>query len=55
VPEVVVPDNLKAAVTHPHRDEPELNRTYTEMAAYYGVAIVPARSARPRDKAKVSS
>jgi len=53
VPEVVVPDNLKAAVNHPHRYEPELNRTYVELAAYYGVAIVPARSARPRDKAKV--
>src|SRR2546430_12402752 len=28
VPEVVVPDNLKAAVTRAHRYEPELNRTY---------------------------
>ncbi len=53
VPEVVVPDNLKAAVTHPHRSEPEFNRTYVEMAAHYGVAIVPARSARPRDQANV--
>ena len=53
VPEVVVPDNLKSAVHHPHRYEPELNRTYAELAAFYGVAIVPARSARPRDKAKV--
>ena len=53
VPEVVVPDNLKAAVHHPHRYEPELNRTYGEMAAHYRVAIIPARSARPRDKAKV--
>jgi transposase len=53
VPEVLVPDNLKAAVIHPHRYEPELNRTYVEMAAHYGVAIVPARSAKPRDKAKV--
>jgi transposase len=40
-------------VNHPHRYEPELNRTYVELAAYYGVAIVPARSARPCDKAKV--
>lgn len=53
VPEVVVPDNLKAAVHQPHRYEPELNRTYAELAAHYRVAIVPARSARPRDKAKV--
>jgi transposase len=53
VPEVVVPDNLKAAVHHPQRYEPELNRTYGEMAAHYRVAILPARSARPRDKAQV--
>ena len=34
----VVPDNLKAGVTRPHRYEPELNRTYAEMAAHYGTA-----------------
>ena len=28
VPELVVPDNLKAAVTRAHRYEPEINRTY---------------------------
>lgn len=27
VPEIVVPDNLKAAVTKAHRYEPEINRT----------------------------
>src|SRR5262247_1642003 len=53
VPQVVVPDNLKAAVSWPHRYEPTLNRTYAELAQHDGVAIVPARAARPRDKAKV--
>jgi transposase len=53
VPQVVVPDNLKAAVSRPHRYEPPLNRTYADLAQHYGVAIVPARAARPRDKAKV--
>src|SRR5262247_3394404 len=53
VPQVVVPDNLKAAVSRPHRYEPTLNRTYAELAQHDGVAIVPARAARPRDKAKV--
>lgn len=53
VPEVVVPDNLKAAVTRAHRYEPELNRTYVALAEHYGFAVVPTRSARPRDKAKV--
>jgi len=53
VPRVLVPDNLKAAVTRPHRYEPVLNRTYEALAQHYGVAVVPARAARPRDKAKV--
>ncbi len=53
VPQVLVPDNLKAAVNRPHRYEPELNRTYVDMAQHYGVAVVPARVRRPRDKAKV--
>ena len=53
VPEVVVPDNLKAAVQRAHRYEPDLNRTYAELAHHYGVAVVPARALRPRDKAKV--
>lgn len=53
VPQVVVPDNLKAAVTRSHRYEPDLNRTYADLAQHYRVAVVPARSARPRDKAKV--
>ncbi len=55
VPELVVPDNLKSGVTKAHRYEPELNRTYQEMAAHYGVAVVPARAGKPRDKAKVES
>jgi len=53
VPEIVVPDNLKAAVTRAHRYEPELNRTYADLAHHYGVAGIPARAAKPRDKAKV--
>jgi transposase len=53
VPQVVVPDHLKAAVSRAHRYEPALNRTYAELAQHYDVAIVPARAARPRDKAKV--
>jgi transposase len=52
-PQVVVPDNLKAAVSRPHRYEPPRNRPYAELAPPYGVASVPARAARPRDKAKV--
>jgi transposase len=51
-PQVLVPDNLRAAVTQPHRYEPQLNRTYYDCATHYAMAIVPARVAKPRDKAK---
>jgi transposase len=53
VPEVLVPDNLKQGVTHPSRYEPDLNPTYQEFAEHYGVAVIPARSVHPKDKAKV--
>lgn len=53
VPKAIVPDNLKAAVTRPDRHDPGLNRTYAEMAAHFGTAVLPARPRKPRDKAKV--
>ena len=52
VPERVVPDNLRSAVTKAHRYEPDINPTYGEMADHYAVAVLPARVRRPRDKAK---
>jgi hypothetical protein len=53
VPLAVVPDQLKSAVTTACRYEPEINRTYAEMAVHYDVAVMPARPAKPKDKAKV--
>jgi transposase len=55
VPEIIVPDNLKAGVHSPCRYEPDLNPTYQEMAEHYGVAVIPARVRKPRDKAKVEN
>lgn len=55
VPQVVVPDNLKAGVHRPDRYEPDLNPTYAELAQHYGFAVVPARVRKPRDKAKVEA
>lgn len=55
VPEIVVPDNLKSGVSRAHLYEPDLNPTYQEMAAHSGVAVIPARSRKPRDKAKVEN
>lgn len=53
--ELLVPDNPKACVTKPCRYEPDLNRTYLELAQHYGIAVVPARPYKARDKAKVET
>jgi transposase len=53
VPALLVPDNLRAAVTTADRYEPGINATYAEMAAHYGTAVLPARPYKPKDKAKV--
>lgn len=55
VPKVVVPDNTKTGVTNPCRYDPDLNPTYQEMARHYGLAVIPARVRKPRDKAKVEN
>lgn len=55
VPEIVVPDNLKSGVSQAHRYEPDINPTYQEFAAHYGVAVIPARVRRPKDKAKAEA
>jgi len=55
VPRLLVPDNTKVAVIKACLYEPQVNRTYAEMAAHYDTAILPARPCRPRDKAKVEA
>jgi len=55
VSDILVPDNLKAGVTSPCRYEPDLNPTYQDMAQHYDATVIPARSAKPKDKAKVES
>jgi transposase len=50
---MVVSDNLRSGITKACFYEPQVNRTYAEMAAHYGTAIIPARPYRARDKAKV--
>jgi transposase len=52
---LLVPDNPRTGVTRACRYEPELNRTYQEMAEHYGTAVMPARPYKPRDKAKVEN
>ncbi len=53
--EIVVPDNLRSAVSKSHRYEPDPNATYQEMAEHYGCVVIPARPYKPRDKAKAES
>lgn len=51
----VVPDNLRSGVTKACFYDPEINRTYADLAAHYDTAVVPARPRKPKDKAKVES
>lgn len=52
VPELIIPDNLKSAVTRACRYEPDLNPTYQQLAAHYQTTVIPARPYKPKDKAK---
>lgn len=54
-PKLVVPDNPRTGVDRACRYEPDLNRTYHDMALHYSVAVMPARPRKPRDKAKVEN
>jgi transposase len=55
VPKLLVPDNTKVAIIKACLYEPQVNRTYADLAAHYDTAILPARPRRPRDKAKVEA
>ena len=53
VVQLVIPDNLKSAVTTACRYEPILNQTYEEMLGHYNCVALPTRPYKPKDKAKV--
>jgi len=55
VPQLIVPDNAKTAVVKACFYDPQVNRTYADMAAHYGTALLPTRPRKPRDKAKVEA
>jgi len=55
VPEILVPDNLKSGVTKPSRYEPDINPTYLDLAQHYDTTVIPARPAKPKDKAKAEN
>lgn len=55
VPAILVPDNLRSAVTKACRYEPKINETYADCARHYKKSILPARPYKPKDKAKVEN
>jgi len=55
VPQVVTPDNLKSAVTKTDRADPVLCHLYRKLIEHYDLIILPARVAKPRDKATAES
>jgi len=52
-PKRIIPDNLKTGVIKADLYDPQLNQGYEELAHHYGVIIDPARSGKPKDKARV--
>lgn len=53
VPKRIVPDNLKTGIIKADLYDPKFNQGYEELAHHYGIIIDPARSGKPRDKARV--
>jgi transposase len=58
VPGEIVPDNLKAAVlkaAFSSSEDTTLNRSYRELARYYGFKVAPTPPRAPKKKGKVES
>ena len=53
--QVIVPDNLRSAVSRSDPYEPGINATFDAFAQHYGVVIMPARVRQARDKALVEN
>ncbi len=52
---IITPDNLKTGVEKVSWHTTEINRTYLELAEHYGVAVLPARVRKPKDKPNVEN
>ncbi|GAH40932.1 unnamed protein product, partial [marine sediment metagenome] len=55
VPECIVIDNLEAGVTSACYYDPDINRTFADLAEHYNTAVLPARPYKAKDKAKVEN
>lgn len=54
-PKVLVPDNLKSDISKADRYEPDVNRSLEDFASHYNIAVVPAGTRKPKDKALVEN
>jgi len=55
VPKLLVPDNLKSAITKTDRYEPSINQALEDFANHYNMTVLPARARHPKDKALVEN
>jgi transposase len=53
VPDALVTDNLKSAVTKSSKYEPVINEDFAGFADHYSITVLPTRAYKPRDKALV--
>ena len=53
VPALIVPDNLKAAVTKSSKYEAIINEVFAGFAEHYNTNVLPARPYKPKDKSLV--
>ena len=52
-PRLLIPDNLKTGVEVSNWYSPIINKTYHELAEHYGIAVIPTRVRKPKDKPSV--
>jgi len=55
VPEAIISDGLKSAVSKACKYEPVINKTFKDFALHYGCVVDPARPHSPQDKALVEN
>lgn len=54
-PRILVPDQLRSAVSRSDRYDPDINQTFNDLAQHYGMAVIPAPPRKPKAKAKVEN
>lgn len=52
---LVIPDNLRSAISKSSRYDPDVTPAYFHMLAHYGAACMPARVYTPKDKANAEN